>query len=210
MRDRDVLDIIETDDAYVQKLGHDFAPDRQVWERQPWEDDRAFELFSMYRDLPPLKRSQGAVVQAYNKKYQGLAPKDTPRTPVRELATHNRWVERVEAYSMYVDDRLREALEEERVKTRVEYLDLGREMRRKAQQALGVMEAIVYDEDGNERSNLSPKQIIELAKAAHEFERFALMMDEPDKGTTVNIMNISDSELLDQAKEVLKLYGGQE
>jgi hypothetical protein len=210
MQDRDVLEIIETEDAYVQKLGHVFASDRQIWERQPWEDDRAFELFSMYRDLPPLRRSQGAVVQAYKEKYRGLHPKDTPRTPVRELAVHNRWVERVEAYSMYVDDRLREALEEERVKTRVEYLDLGREMREKATQALHVMKAIVYDEDGKERSNLSPRQVIDLAKAAHEFERFALMMDEPDRGTTVNIMNVSDSELLDQAKEVLAAYGGQE
>ena len=206
--DGEIVEIIELEDSEVQKLGHPFASDRHVWERQPWEPDLEFGLFTLYRDLPATKRSQGAVAQEYYDKYRDRAPKDVSRRMIKNVSVANRWVERVEAYSMYIDDRLREALEEERVRVRIEYLELGHQMRQKATQALGVMEAIVFDENGKERSNLTPKQIIDLAKAAHEFERFALMMDEPDRGTTVNIMNVSDSELLDQARDVLAQYGG--
>lgn len=207
-----VLEIIEVedDDLEVHSLGRPFAQDRNIWERQPWETDHDFALFTIYRDLPPMRRSQAEVIKVFRKDIPRDATiKEVNTAMVKDISVHSRWVERTEAYSMYIDDRLREALEEERVRTRIEYLDLGREMRTKAQQALSVMQAIVYDEDGTERSVLSPKQIIDLAKAAFEFEKFALLMDEPDRGTTVNIMNVSDSELVSQAKEVLSAYGGQ-
>lgn len=187
-----------------------FEPDRMAWERQPWEKDVDFEMFTHYRDLPATHRS---LDEAY-RLYTGV-PAGTRvfSRAFRVLSVQNRWVERVEAYSMFVDERLREALEEARVRVRLQYLDIGREMREKAAEALAVLNALVYEDDpetGERRakSALSVRQIIELTRAAHDYERFALKMDQWNKpgGTTVNIMNVTDTQLLRDAKDVLAEY----
>lgn len=189
---------------------NEFDPERMPWERQSWEKDGAFEMFTIYRDMPAPHRS---LDEAY-RMYTGT-PEGTPvhSRAFRVFSAQNRWVERVEAYSLYVDERLRQALEEERVRIRLKYLDIGRTMREKATGALEVLQTLVYetDEETGEkkaRSALSVRQIIELTRAAHDYERFALMMDQWNKpaGTTVNIMNISDTQLLRDAKDVLAAY----
>ena len=119
----------------------------------------------------------------------------------------------MEAYSLYVDERLRAALEEERVRVRLQYLKIGKEMREKAQEALSVMESIVHEKDPDTgepraRSALSVRQIIELTRASLEYEKFALMMDQWNKGagTTVNVVTVTDAQLLRDAKDVLAGY----
>jgi hypothetical protein len=187
-----------------------FAPDRMAWERQPWENDVAFEMFVHYRDLPATHRSLDAAYRLYTGVPEGARVRSRA---FRIMSVQNRWVERVEAYSMYNDEHLRQALEEARVRVRLEYLDIGREMRTKATEALVVLNALVYETDpetGEKRakSALSVRQIIELTRAAHDYERFALMMDQWNKpaGTTVNIMNVTDTQLLRDAKDVLSAY----
>lgn len=187
-----------------------FEPDRLAWERQPWETDAAFEMFTYYRDLPATHR---ALDEAY-RLYTGVpAGTRVHSRAFRVMSVQNRWVERVEAYSMYIDEHLRQALEESRVRVRLEYLDIGREMREKATEALGVLNALVYEDDpetGERRakSALSVRQIIELTRAAHDYERFALMMDQWNRpaGTTVNVLNVTDTQLLRDAKDVLDAY----
>lgn len=201
----EIVAVRDEGDFLVQVLDHEFETDREIWERQPWESDFQFEIFTIYRDLPPMRRSLSEALRQYKKDIpDDVNNKDIDQVAIVRVSQHNLWVERVESYSMYIDDKLRGALEEERIRTRIEYLDLGREMREKASQAIKVMQATVYDEDGTERVLLSPRQIIDLARAAKDFEQFALLMeDQQQAGPTVNIMNISDSALVAKAREVL-------
>jgi len=194
----------------VSKPDHTLAEDRMPWERQPWESDKLFDMFTCYRDMPaPLRSLDGAY-----RIYCGL-PEDAKVNShaFRDASAYNHWPARVEAYSLYVDERLRAALEEERVRVRLQYLKIGKEMREKAQEALSVMESIVHEKDPDTgepraRSALSVRQIIELTRASLEYEKFALMMDQWNKGagTTVNVVTVTDAQLLRDAKDVLAGY----
>jgi hypothetical protein len=186
-----------------------FDAERQPWEKQPWETDTEFEMFTLYRDLPAPRRTLDEMYRIWT---DADPSKRIYSAPARRISAQNRWVERVEAYTLYLDDHLRASLEEARVQIRLKYLDIGQMMREKAVEALKVLAAVVYETDaeGNKhvRSNLSVRQIIELTRAAHDYESFALLMDQWNKptGTTVNVINVSDKELLRDAKDVLEAY----
>lgn len=175
--------------------------DRLIWERQSWETDAEFEMFQIYRDLPAPRRSMAEVSRVYTGAKTDVSP-----SWVRRVGAKNRWAERVESYTMHIDDQLRDALESERVRTRIAYLDIGREIREKAAEAVHALETIMYDDEGKKRSSLTPKQLIDLLRASMEFERFALLMDTPSSSVSVQIMNISDSQLLADAREVLEAH----
>lgn len=201
----DIRDLVKTGQAVITDDYNRFEIDREVWERQPWESDRDFELFSIYRDLPPMKRSIKEAVRIYTNVDE--YPKRRVPDCYKRLATHNRWQERSEAYCMYLDTMMRERLEEARVQARLQFLDVSETLKKKADEALSVLEAIITDEDGNIRANFTPKQILELYQASLEFQKFALKMDvETTPGVSVQILNVADSRLLQEAQEVLEAH----
>lgn len=63
------------------------------WERLPGERDSSWALFRMFRDMPPLTRSQTAVARQTGRS----------RYTLNEIAQRWHWRFRVEAYDRYLD-----------------------------------------------------------------------------------------------------------
>jgi len=186
-----------------------FLPDRELWERQPAEDDKPFKAFQVFRDLDPAERKLSTCFQIV----QGSWSATTDQFSRWRKAY--RWDERVAAYDMYVDDKIRQELESRRLAARKATADLGQAMRGKAWQALQALEAIIYnwviDEDGNRvkqaRSALSPRQITQLAEVGTKLERLALgegiAMTPVAPSLTMVQVNIGDDELVTRAKDAI-------
>lgn len=87
-------------------------PERLPWERQPKEPVSTFSAFALYRDLGP-QRSLSKVAASMKRNLSAL----------KEASVKWQWVERADAYSDYVDARMREERENERA--RLERTDAG-------------------------------------------------------------------------------------
>jgi len=85
-------------------------PDRQPWERQKGEPARAFQAFALYRD-EGLTRAFTPVAERLAATGRG---KQSVEAMKRQLGTWRKkwnWDERLEAYDLFVDRRMREQRE---------------------------------------------------------------------------------------------------
>lgn len=185
-----------------------FAPDRELWERQPGEKDKPFKAFAVFRDLDPASRKLSTCFQIVQGDWRATTDQFS------RWRKAFRWDDRVAAYDMYVDDKIRKELEGHRLAARKATADLGEAMRQKAWRALQALEAIIYqwvvDESGQRvkqaRSALSPRQITQLAEVGTKLERLALgegvAMTAAPSLTMVQV-NIGDDELVTRAKDAI-------
>lgn len=185
-----------------------FHPDYEMWERQPAEGDKQFKAFQVFRDMDPADRKLSTCFQIVQGDWRATTDQFS------RWSKEFRWNDRVVAYDMYVDNKIRKELESRRLAARKATADLGRAMRDKAWQALQALEAIIYqwvvDEDGNRakeaRSALSPRQITQLAEVGTKLERLALgegvSMTAAPSLTMVQV-NIGDDELVTRAKDAI-------
>ncbi len=90
-------------------------PDRQPWERQPEETDRAWAAFQIYRNLPPSERSYGA---AFRKTYHKPASYQAPQWYRAWATNHHNWKGRAEAWDCHLDGIECAATEQERIEWR--------------------------------------------------------------------------------------------
>jgi len=186
-----------------------FLPDREIWERQPDEKDKPFKAFQVFRDLDPAKRKLSTCFQIVQGDWRATTDQFSRWRKVY------RWDERVVAYDMYVDNKIRQELEGRRLAARKATADLGEAMRQKAWQALQALETIIYDwvvdESGKRirkpRSVLSPRQITQLAEVGTKLERLALgeniAMPAASPSLTMVQVNIGDDELVTRAKDAI-------
>jgi hypothetical protein len=203
-----------------------FSPDREVWEQQPEESDRAYSIFSMFRDTPVEDRALTKTYRAYLGSVgqspaqapslgPGPSPGPTPKWYIN-LASLNRWHIRSKAYDTHVDRMALEALTEQRIRTRLKAASVGTVLMQKVAQAIGVMQTVVYQKislpDGTsqlvQRSALSPREIASLAKVAKELQWAALGMEGPSAPSlslTQNNFNVqlSDADMLRAAQEIV-------
>lgn len=101
----------------------DATPDtpQQPWARRPDETDKAFAAFQAYRDLPAKARSQQAAYEAYveerdgDRRQNGGKPAARSKPPGYFCAWSSKhgWEDRAAAYDAYVDQKAREAGEED-------------------------------------------------------------------------------------------------
>lgn len=70
----------------------------QPWERQKGERSKAFKLFTLYRDLGPI-RSVEKVRELWEQEYN----QELSRAMVERYCTNNNWVSRAEAYDDHLD-----------------------------------------------------------------------------------------------------------
>ena len=222
--DRTPPQIISTEhgEYVVEAIGPvRFASDREIWERQHDEGDRHWQMFRLYRDLVPWERTKKAVARA-----MGLTTDNDTTETILQPATKYRWDERVIAFDMSEDKRMREELHQRRLSARIQTAHVGRQMREKALEAITILDAVVYKSIKNVetgetervlKSNLSPSDIVRLADVGVRLERLALGEDDINipPGSTFNLTQIntqfvgmSDEELVADARKVIEAGTG--
>jgi len=126
----------------IEPLGpQPFATDREIWERQPHEPDKQWAAFQIYRNLDKENRSQ---VETY-RLYSNLPNATKPGPWVISTSKQFRWIERCNAFDMMEDQKIITELTNRRLRARRELADLGRDMRRKAHEAVNQLEAVIYE-----------------------------------------------------------------
>lgn len=139
----------------------ELTPDRDPWEKQPWESFKAFAAFALYRDLG-VTRSLVKVAEAVGKNV----------TLIGRWSKLYRWVERAERYDVYLDRRRREQAEDERERARRRHQGLGAAMQTVAIQRLrGDENASIAGLDVN---TLDPAAVARFAEVGVKLERLAL------------------------------------
>jgi hypothetical protein len=80
------------------------------WERQPGESVRCYQLFAIYRDLPPRQRSVRRVEEiARAQAGKSARPSGGPSGWIKRIAVRYRWLERALAWDEEIERRKREA-----------------------------------------------------------------------------------------------------
>lgn len=109
---------------------------RAPWEKHPDETPKNFEAFKTYRDLPPLRRSIAAAVEAMEK---GRKKGGNPRTRARkaeELSRKFAWPARAAAWDEERDRRHRETILKETEGAARRHFDDARSLTEEALKAL--------------------------------------------------------------------------
>lgn len=194
----------------------EFAPEMDVWERHHEETDKEWAYFQYYRDLPAFDRTIKATYLHFFPEPAIAACTGGPVYHfVNDVALRFRWRERVREYDRFQDEIFRGALLVERVKARRETAVLGAHMRRKAAEALAVLQATLTYEAVDPvtgemhietKSILTVKETIDLARIGSSLEMTALdMQKEVIVAQQVNIhIKDKDGDLLQAARELLK------
>lgn len=102
-------------------------PDRELWEKRPRESFKAFAAFAVYRDLGP-ERTLPKTTAALSGK-PGLEM-------IQKWSAANDWIERAEAYDLYIDRRLREQREGDIVQAERNERAIGLSLQRVAAQRI--------------------------------------------------------------------------
>lgn len=150
---------------------------REIWERQDGETTKAYRAFSLYRDMPPSRRSIARVAKAINDELvrQGGQRKPYLVRQCQKWSSKYRWVERAHAY----DDEL------DRI-ARAERAEAIREMARR-QASLGRALQVIA---GNRLKdidirNLSADDIRRYIETGVKVERLALGLS--DRSSDVSV-----------------------
>lgn len=94
--------------------------DRQPWDRRDDETSRAYHAFCLYRDMGPQGRSLRAVTEElYGDEGESVG---SVSSHVERWSSDYAWVDRAAAYDDYMAERVREELEQRRIRDKVERL----------------------------------------------------------------------------------------
>lgn len=158
------------------------------WERQPDESVKAYEAFSVYRDLG-VKRRLDDVATKLSKS----------TTIMGRWSSQYNWIARVTAYDDYIDREARKKLDREAIRRKADMLrrhaDTG-----KALQAFGLQHVRTNQMTGPLRS---ADAIAAISKGV-EIERKSEGLPE----YLIEVMDASDDELTRQYNELLAQIGG--
>lgn len=144
-------------------LERQLVPGRDEWEKQPFESMKAYHAFALYRDLGPT-RSVAKVAGELNKSPSLIA----------RWSRHNLWAIRKDAYDLYRDRTLRQAMEGEQDRARRRQAALGATLQGRVLERL----------QGNEQRNIQPidwneagvNEIVRAAEVGTRIENLALGM----------------------------------
>lgn len=153
-----------------------------IFEKQSQESIKRYNAFCVYRDLGPY-RSIFAVTQ-----------NDTIRTPLRALkrwSVECRWVERAEAYDLYLEKQRRKTNEEQ----------IKRMNTRHAQMSVAFQGKIADRLNTIDTNELQPLDLTRMLKLAVEIERDARGLEREgiriDNSKTEHVKNHYDFSMLD-------------
>lgn len=118
----------------------ELEPGREPWTKQPWESWKAYEAFTMYRDLG----STRTLREVAERIIQG-SPKRKQESVERQLggwSAAHKWVERVDAYVAHMDRALVIARETQVARINEEDLEIGDAMLRIVHNSVDLMDAV--------------------------------------------------------------------
>jgi hypothetical protein len=146
-----------------------YAPDRELYERQPWETELAWSAFLVFRDLDPHERSV--------KKASDLiaVQRQIPNTEghyntVLDWSGFCGWRARVEAWDLAVDKERRKKLLKDAADMRERHAKLGKGMQRLG--GIGLRRLLAKAE-GKEKFTISPGDVQRLIDLGIRVEREA-------------------------------------
>ena len=157
----------------------------ELWDRLENETSLAYEWFCRYRDYGR-ERSHVVVVEKYGKKKSYL-------TQVGRWSKKYNWVKRVEAYDFYLENKIRDSLEDERLTAAKKHIVLADIFYNKV---LEGMKSISPHE-------ISPKNLTSMADFAVKTERDALGIASEFKIT--NDVNVRDKTTEKVFKSVMDI-----
>lgn len=219
-----IVDTVTLEDGHIVPVVSyggpaEFVEDRDIWERQPEETGKAWEVFQIYRDTPPGLRS-------FRRSWRKVHPNSEYQhnwNMASSWVVRWRWRERANAHDIYMDRKHLATLEADRLQAMREATVVGRALRRKALEAAQALQATMYEEimdlqtgevTYQLRASLNPNEIVKLAQVGVALEREALGLDVHvgRGGTQVNVaigmqtLNLdSDRALQSKAAEILKV-----
>lgn len=169
-------------DSFILEL------DREPWRRQPAEPHEAFLAFQVWRELDYVDRTPEKVIEVLD-----IDPDDEIFTPQRiaNWQSYYRWDERAAAYVDQQDAKIEQSLLGRKLQARYAIANLGKELREKAAAALKELKPVVQVRVKNPetgeyelelRANLTPNEIIKLARVGVELEQEALGERQPGGG----------------------------
>ncbi len=175
----------------INTLDEDVEP----YERQSYEEDKAWAAFVAYRDLGPAKRSHSATVEA-------LGRPSTYIGQTRKLSSTNTWRQRVIAWDKHQD-------KIERDKMKIRHLSISKSLQAIGMAGIkGLSDKIKEAKDGAnlfDVLNLPPQEIRKYIDDGQKLER--LNMGEPGEiKEERNIHSIDDTvrrevdDMIDRAK----------
>lgn len=141
------------------------------WERQKGESEKAFEAFSIYRDLGE-KRTIVAVCKRLEKS----------RTLIDRWKDRWEWQERVRAYDNDLEREARAKAIKDRKDMTARHIGIAMQLQKKALEAL----------QGLSVEDMSPKDIKEYIKMATDLERLNRELTDDEKDGVVYQMEIED------------------
>lgn len=139
-----------------------------VWEMLPEETTKSYGAFSVYRNLPPHKRSlRAAVEEMYGEVASGKLRQ------MQKWSSQYSWVVRVRAWDMELDEQSRADLIEKVKQTNTRHIQIAQAIQQKAVERLKTMQAV----------ELSVRDVLEYLVQGAKVER--LTLGEPEEITQV-------------------------
>jgi hypothetical protein len=127
-----------------------------IWDKREDESSKAYEWFCRYRDMGP-----GRSHEKLNQKYAGSR---SNKSLTLRWSSKYAWVERAEAYDVYLEGKKRESNEERTIKAAEEQIDLSDR----------VMEILLRKLPQMEYGEIKPTEWKNLAEFAVKTKRDAL------------------------------------
>jgi len=143
------------------------------WERQKGESEKAFEAFSVYRDMGE-KRTIVAVCKRLEKS----------RTLIDRWKDRWEWQERVRAYDNDLEREARAKAIKDRKDMTARHIGIAMQLQKKALEAL----------QGLSVEDMSPKDIKEYIKMATDLERLNRELTEDERDGVIYRMEIEDMD----------------
>lgn len=143
------------------------------WERQKGESEKAFEAFSVYRDMGE-KRTIVAVCKRLEKS----------RTLIDRWKDRWEWQERVRAYDNDLEREARAKAIKDRKDMTARHIGIAMQLQKKALEAL----------QGLSVEDMSPKDIREYIKMATDLERLNRELTEDERDGVIYQMEIEDMD----------------
>ena len=155
-----------------------------IWTKQDGETQRAYQVFCVYRDMGWQDRSLRQLTRdVYDEDATGVY------THVRKWSSKYEWVARAEAYDEHVSEQMREELEQQRIRDKMDRLS-----------TLDALHTVLDDAlEDLEVSDISPGMLEKLLKLTIQ-EKRKEYDDEPTQNINSEVDQVTTFELPDNGR----------
>lgn len=155
----------------------------QPWERQPQESSHAYNMFCMYRDMPPSERSYKALILALGKSKNNKH--------IHLFGSDHKWVPRAAAWDFHIERARLAATETYQVEMAMRHAEISKSMLDKLTERIRTIDIRL----------LGPKEIAQWLDIGVKVERLSRGLQSDDVthvsiNQTNNVLTLSDQEIM--------------